>query len=1099
MASPPKRPIKKGLAALIALLVIIAAVIVTATFVLDRESPTPKASDTAADEKLSSGRDGEAAKTVLLSKKSIFYSPSIYDIEIGADFKGTLPWASEVAQSPGGAYSFTWRIKLTAAAAFSVKIHKAAIGPYSIELSDTSGAPVFIKSHKITIPTSGVELAPGIYVLKAGSKEPLDLFEIELKTHGERTTDPFKLKSLNIEIDAASMKSFEKMVDISLDSTKSDILKMAGGRVAASITDTAGRRLAGVRMGLSGRSREHLGWFPSVDLKLDGGSFLGIESFKLYRLKTKSGLLDLTFLSLYKDMGFMVPRQDVVRLFVNKEYQGLYILMETPGGAMFMTQRAKKANIIGVNTKKVFFDYPYGATLKAKNFSRLKEKTPVAERFFLSDDLTASIDTDRFARFIAFASIYYAAHGLGVDVLRFYEDPVTGLWSPLPRDLNPGIWPDYIVGPYASYLTHLGWLQAPPLYTVWPFKRPLRHDYTFDRSKNLFQDAYKVPFATGTADIHFTIANFIKESSNLELTNRYLTHFSANRAMIKLTEARIRSTLKSVLAEEPSNALLGAQLLDVEERGVSFFGPVLKKSLSGSATYLQESGNTFIWNLRTSTTLAPDLMPSLLAPMRYDLDEAGWRAQVALNFTGERKIFSILEEAGVKLAKRSFKRTGARKGALSLSPRAYKSSKDVKIPDAPPALNVATYLGTHLLTKNTALLVLLVRNATKEVTDYKVVMRDGSASYAPVVNTAFRLDRAAKNSMPSSTPLQIALRHMTEGEGLRLLAFKLPLGTEAAFYSVAMPENSWFTFPPYMYLPAGASVKRAPGGKLPDGIQRGSGGYLIAEGALVEVTGDVVIPKGAPLRIEAGAAITMHPGSSITVNGDLIIRGTKKRRVKFTSPNGRPWGGIYAGGSSSGAIKVELINVDFADYGEFPKTKIGDRRLSGAITLYRANARIEGVRITGAKGEDAINLVDSTASIRDTDITAPFSDAIDLDFSTASIDGLRVDGALGDGLDLSVSLVDIKRSDFSGIGDKGISVGEMSTIYVKSSSFTDNKIAIANKDQSHLELSGSSFKDNKVAVAEFIKKPYFARPTSVILKNSYSGNVEDYSWIGSRP
>ena len=891
-------------------------------------------------------------------------------------------------------------------------------------------------------------------------------------------------------------------MDISLNSTSDEILKIAGGRIKALIVDETGKEVAGAKIGLSGRSREHLEWFPSVDVKLDGGTFMGIPSFKLYRIDTKTGLMDLTFLSLYKDMGFMVPRQDVIKLSVNGEFQGLYILMETPGPAMFTTQKLAEANIIGIDTEKMFFDYPYGATLDERYFYRPKNARSKkrGRRFFLSDDLTRMIDKDRFARFIAFASIYCSTHGLGVDDLRFYENPLTGLFYPLPRDMSPGvgIWPGLRI---KSYLTHLGWLQEPPLYTVWPVKKPLEDNYRFDRSGNLFDRADEELFTISVADIHFSVSNFIADASNLELTNRYLSHFSRNKAMFAKAVARIKNTLVRVLAQEPSNQTLYMYIKWLNQWGLPFLGDSVKANLSGSGPYLTDKGSTFFWNLRTSTTLQPELMPSLLAPMRYELDEGGWRDQIALNFTGEKKIFDILEEAGVELPKKSFKRTGARKGAISLTPGTYKSAKTIHTPDTPPAMNVATYLGTHRLSNDTALLVLLVRNAAEDVTDYKVVMRDGLTSYAPTVNTTFRLGTARDGSAPSSTPQQIYLKHLTNGERLRLLAFKLPLGREAAFYSVAMPENSWFTFPPYMYLPtrSAAAVKAQPVEELPDPIKKSSGGYLIPEDTRIEITGDIIIPKGESLRIGAGAVITMRPGSSITVNGDLFIRGTGKRRVLFRSPDGEPWGGIYAGGSESSDIKVELVNVDFADYGEFPITKIGDKYLNGSITLYRANARIDGLRITGARGEDAINLINSTASIRDTVITGPFSDAIDLDFSTASIDGLRVDGALGDGLDLSVSLVDVRGSSFSGVGDKGISVGEMSTAYVKNSSFTRNSMGIANKDQSHLDLSGSSFEGNKIALGEFIKKPYFARPTSVMLNNSYSENSEDYSWMGFRP
>ena len=1094
---PPKRPKQKRLLTLLALLALTVVLAVTATFVIDRPGPTGNVPDTATRLKLLTQKSSETQETAgppaLLSERSVLYSSNIYDVEVGTDFTGPLPWASQVTPEPGGGFSFTWRLRLTTAATFSVIVGDSTTAPFSIKLSNASGSPILTKTGEITIPAGELRLTPGIYILEAASASPLDFFKVDFKTYGTPTEAPFKLKSIHIEIDALAFKNFNRLVELSLNSTDGDILKMARGRVKGRIVDRAGKRLAGARIGLSGRSREHLDWFPSVDLKLNGGTFMGIPSFKLYRLDTKTGLMDLTFLSIFKDMGFMVPRQDVMKLFINGEYKGLYIMVETPSPAMFTTAQVPEANIIGVDTEKLFFDYPYGATLDERYFYRVKgpHSKKIGRRFFVSSDFTRMIERDRLARLIAFSSIYYATHSLGVDDLRFYENPVTGLFYPMPRDLNPGA--------NISFLTHLAWLQAPPLYTVWPIKTPLESGYEFDRSKDLFEGT---PFSIGLTDIHFSVSDFISDARNMELVNRYLSHFSENQAMIQKTTARIKNTLSRVLIQEQSNWLLLNYLKWVNKNGVPFLGEAIKDNLSGWGPYLTDGESTFFWNLRTLTSLRKDLMPSLLAPLRYELDEPGWREQIALNFRAEVRIFNMLKEAGLELPKSSFKRIPSkslsseeRDVATSLAPGAYKTGTGVT-PNLPTPVNVATYLGTHHLSVDTALLLLLVRNATEDVKDYKVVMRDGLTSYTPVVNNLFRVSTGPKRS----NPLHISQKHLSSGETLRLLAFKLPLDRQAAFYSVKMPENSWFLFPPYMYLPTRgrAANKEQNAAPLPDGIEQVSDGYLIPDSAKVEITGDIIVPSGRALRVGAGAQITMHPGSSITVNGDLIIKGTKKRRVSFKSPDGTPWGGIYVGGKKGGNVDVELLNVDFADYGEFPRSNIGGRFLTGGITLYRTNARIDGVRITGAKAEDAINLINSTAFIRDTTVTDSFSDAIDLDFSTASIKGLRVERALGDGLDLSVSLVDVLGSSFSDSGDKGVSIGEISTVYVRDSNFSGNAMGIANKDQSHLELTGSSFEGNKIALAEFIKKPYFSKPTSVRENNSYRDNDEDYSWLGLR-
>jgi hypothetical protein len=119
-----------------------------------------------------------------------------------------------------------------------------------------------------------------------------------------------------------------------------------------------------------------------------------------------------------------------------------------------------------------------------------------------------------------------------------------------------------------------------------------------------------------------------------------------------------------------------------------------------------------------------------------------------------------------------------------------------------------------------------------------------------------------------------------------------------------------------------------------------------------------------------------------------------------------------------------------------------------------------------------------------------------MDFSNALIKGLHIKESGGDGLDLSLSLIRLENSSFVRSKDKGLSVGEMSRVYVTGSGFIGNNMGIANKDQSYLEVSGSIFDSNETALAEFIKKPAFGKPTSKMEDNIYKNNKSDYEWLG---
>ena len=170
---PPMHPMKKRLVALLALLALLAVVTVTATLVLDRDGSAPKIPDTATRLKLlaeKSNEPQESAEVALLEKKSILYSSNVYDIEVNESFSGPLPWASEVTPAPGGVNSFTWRLRLSTEATFSIKLSRPSGEPISIRLSDASGSPLYAISDGINIPAEEIRLDPGIYVLNAASR-----------------------------------------------------------------------------------------------------------------------------------------------------------------------------------------------------------------------------------------------------------------------------------------------------------------------------------------------------------------------------------------------------------------------------------------------------------------------------------------------------------------------------------------------------------------------------------------------------------------------------------------------------------------------------------------------------------------------------------------------------------------------------------------------------------------------------------------------------------------------------------------------------------------------------------------------------------------
>ena len=272
--------------------------------------------------------------------------------------------------------------------------------------------------------------------------------------------------------------------------------------------------------------------------------------------------------------------------------------------------------------------------------------------------------------------------------------------------------------------------------------------------------------------------------------------------------------------------------------------------------------------------------------------------------------------------------------------------------------------------------------------------------------------------------------------------------------------------------------------------------WIIPEQTNIELLEDLIIPANVSLTIEADSKIKIKEGKSIVIYGDLFIKGTNNKPVIFSSLGSKPWGGLFAGGTSNKKSTVEINSAIFKDFGSFPKTKINKMNLNGGLTFYKTKLIADNIRIENALSEDGMNIIYSQAKISNLSLKNSYSDGIDLDYTDADIKNIQIENNRGDGLDISGSLVKCSFCIFLNNKDKGVSIGEMSNFYANNSIFMNNDMGLANKDQSVVNLSNSLLKNNRIGLAEFIKKPYFGKPKSNLLENKYINNNFDYKWLG---
>jgi len=98
----------------------------------------------------------------------------------------------------------------------------------------------------------------------------------------------------------------------------------------------------------------------------------------------------------------------------------------------------------------------------------------------------------------------------------------------------------------------------------------------------------------------------------------------------------------------------------------------------------------------------------------------------------------------------------------------------------------------------------------------------------------------------------------------------------------------------------------------------------------------------------------------------------------------------------------------------------------------------------------------------------------------------------GDALDLSGSKVFIKDIQIDFTADKGISIGENSSINILNAKINNSKICIANKDGSQTKVSKAILTNCEIGVAAFTKKNYYDFSSIEIVSIELINNKFDY-------
>jgi len=194
----------------------------------------------------------------------------------------------------------------------------------------------------------------------------------------------------------------------------------------------------------------------------------------------------------------------------------------------------------------------------------------------------------------------------------------------------------------------------------------------------------------------------------------------------------------------------------------------------------------------------------------------------------------------------------------------------------------------------------------------------------------------------------------------------------------------------------------------------------------------------------------------------IIAEGSQSKHIIVTSKDGTGQGIVILNSDPSAFTYVDFSNLSSLSYGNW--------NLTGAITFYESDVKMDHCTFASNSSEDALNFIRNKFEISDCKFEQTKSDALDGDFTHGTVSNCIFDQIGNDAIDFSGSNVTIVNTKVLQAGDKGISGGEASTLQIKNCTIQNANIGVASKDQSKISLTGTTFESCNYFVASFKKK-----------------------------
>ena len=225
-----------------------------------------------------------------------------------------------------------------------------------------------------------------------------------------------------------------------------------------------------VKIRLKGDWLDHLQtnkWSLRVETDEDK-PFRGMRRFSLQVPESRNFISEWLFLKILKEEGLISLNYDFLKVDINGESQGIYALEEHISKELIERNQRREGPVLKFNADRFWQtvsqfggksrfssreslvdDYYFKSMVEVFQQTKLEQDPVLAELFKVAVNklqgyregwLSPSqvFDYEAWSKYLVLADLFGADHGFFWENYRFYYNPVTGLFEPIPFDNEPG-------------------------------------------------------------------------------------------------------------------------------------------------------------------------------------------------------------------------------------------------------------------------------------------------------------------------------------------------------------------------------------------------------------------------------------------------------------------------------------------------------------------------------------------------------------------------------------------------------------------------------------------------------------------------------------